>query len=80
MLTHAGDLINNLESNNMGKFNFKYYDNRVKLFGLKNIYGRSIVIHDDVDDLGLGGNLESLKTGNDGGRIACVIIGISSEF
>lgn len=80
MPTHAGDLINNLQSDNTGKFNFKYYDNRVKLFGIQNIYGRSIVIHDGIDDLGLGDNFEFLKTGNAGGRIACAIIGISSEF
>lgn len=80
MPTHAGDLINNLETNDQGGFNFKYYDNRVKLFGEHNIFGRSVVIHDGIDDLGLGGNSESLKTGNAGGRIACAIIGISSEF
>ena len=40
------------------------------------IVGRMFVIHKDEDDLGLGNNEESLKTGNAGERIACSIIGL----
>jgi Cu-Zn family superoxide dismutase len=40
--------------------------------------GRSIVIHESIDDCGFGHNKESLITGNAGGRMACAVIGIMS--
>ena len=39
------------------------------------IVGRMIIVHKDRDDLGLGGDPESLKTGNAGQRMACGVIG-----
>lgn len=42
---------------------------------LANLLGRSIVLHSGVDDLGRGGNPESLKTGNSGSRLCCGVIG-----
>ena len=36
-----------------------------------NIIGRSIVVHADEDDLGLGGVADSKTTGNAGARVAC---------
>ena len=56
------------------------YDNLIKLRGTKcNIIGRGLIIHEDEDDCGQGGNAESLKTGNAGKRIACAVIGYSNE-
>jgi len=75
--SHAGDLINNIWSNSRGKFRYYYTDSRVQLRGdvTESIFGRSVVIHDGIDDLGQGGDTESKKTGNAGGRMACSIIG-----
>jgi len=57
-------------------WNDTYYDPLVNLRGDvdKSVIGRSIVIHNGVDDLGLGGTNESLKTGSAGSRMACSII------
>jgi len=77
--SHAGDLINNLypPEDGSGDYFLIYYDERIKLYGnvLESIIGRSVVIHFGIDDLGLGGNEESLKSGNSGERKACSIIG-----
>ncbi len=37
-----------------------------------------IIIHKNRDDLGLGNNNESLKTGNAGERVACGVIGLAN--
>jgi len=83
---HAGDLGNIIADKN-GICKEVFYDTIIKLNGKYNILGRSVVIHDKADDLGLGGldmngdiinkkiNNESLKTGNAGKRIACGVIG-----
>ena len=41
------------------------------------VLGRMVIVHADEDDLGTGGDEESLKTGNAGKRLACGVIGLS---
>ena len=76
---HVGDL-GNIKTNNKGEARYTFYDNVIKLRGTNsNIIGRGLIIHEDEDDCGKGGNAESLKTGNAGKRIACAVIGFSKE-
>jgi Cu-Zn family superoxide dismutase len=42
---------------------------------LADLYGRSVIVHADPDDLGKGGHEDSLTTGHSGARIGCAIIG-----
>ena len=56
-------------------------DNYIKLRGTKsNIIGRSVVIHLNKDDLGLGNQEDSLTTGHAGPRITCAVIGYSKKM
>lgn len=72
---HVGDL-GNIEANSKGICHMTFTDSKIKLRGRKyNIIGRSVIVHADEDDLGKGGNKESLKTGNAGARIGCAVIG-----
>jgi len=76
---HVGDL-GNIKTNSKGEAKYTFYDNYIKLRGIKcNIIGRGLIIHEDPDDCGQGGDAESLKTGNAGKRIACAVIGYSKE-
>lgn len=76
---HVGDL-GNIQTNSKGEAKYIFYDNVIKLRGTKaNILGRGLIIHEDKDDCGMGGNTDSLKTGNSGKRIACAVIGYSKE-
>lgn len=52
-------------------------DSIISLTGQNCIIGRAIVVHKDEDDLGLGGQSDSLTTGHAGDRLACGIIGIA---
>jgi Cu-Zn family superoxide dismutase len=79
-IRHVGDL-GNITTDKNGNCKIEFDDNMIKLRGYKqNIIGRSIVIHGQKDDLGRGGNSESLKTGNAGKRIACAVIGYTKEM
>ena len=55
-------MINNIKSDKNGRFIFTYIDKLLRLRGKNHIFGRSVVIHDKPDDLGLGGDKESLIT------------------
>ena len=77
---HVGDL-GNITSDNNGNIKIKINDNLIKLRGSKfNIIGRSVVIHEDEDDNGLGGYEDSLTTGHSGARICCAVIGYSKKM
>jgi Cu-Zn family superoxide dismutase len=52
----------------------------IMIYGEHTVVGRSVVCHGGVDDLGKGGDEESLKTGNAGARLACGVIGLSGPF
>jgi Cu-Zn family superoxide dismutase len=77
-IRHAGDLGNIISKNGVAK---GILIDKILSLDFKNpacIIGRMIIIHEDEDDLGLGENDESLKTGNAGKRVACGVIGLSS--
>jgi Cu/Zn superoxide dismutase len=67
---HVGDL-GNIIADKLGTARFQLKAKRVEL---SDVVGRAVVIHADEDDLGLGGDAESLKTGNAGDRVGCGVI------
>ena len=73
---HKGDL-GNIYANKKEIVNHTMYAKNLKV---KELLGRSFIIHDKKDDLGKGGDKESLKTGNAGKRIACGVIGLKNIF
>ncbi|KAG9510645.1 Superoxide dismutase [Cu-Zn] [Fragariocoptes setiger] len=77
-IRHNGDL-GNIVSSSDKKASVCITDSQISLKpGDKlDIVGRSLVVHEKKDDLGQGGNEESLKTGNAGGRLACGVIGLT---
>ena len=75
---HVGDL-GNVTADTNGVADFTLIAKRVDLIGERSVVGRSIVIHSDVDDLGKGGDAESLKTGNAGKRLACGVITLTDK-
>jgi len=65
---HTGDL------GNVSSQQIRY---RYLLAGanVSQLWGRSLIVHADEDDLGLGGHDDSKTTGHSGARIACAVIG-----
>uniref|UniRef100_A0A6A7G4Q8 Superoxide dismutase [Cu-Zn] n=1 Tax=Hirondellea gigas TaxID=1518452 RepID=A0A6A7G4Q8_9CRUS len=72
---HAGDLGNVFADKN-GKAKISIFDGHISLHPRDKTYigKRSFVVHARPDDLGRGGNDESLRTGNAGGRLSCGIV------
>ena len=76
---HVGDL-GNIRSDANGCAKYRFTDKVIKLRGSKcNIVGRGVIIHADEDDLGIGGEPDSLTTGHAGARIACAVIGYAKD-
>ncbi|KAH8300632.1 hypothetical protein KR018_000089, partial [Drosophila ironensis] len=71
---HAGDL-GNIRADESGRATFRFVD---PILEMMDIVGRSVVITANPDDLGQGGNQQSLIDGNSGERIACGIIARSA--
>lgn len=74
---HVGDL-GNLIADKNGIAHYELIDDLVKLKGKYSVIGRSIIIHNDPDDLGKGGFPDSKTTGHAGGRMVCGVIGYAS--
>lgn len=73
---HAGDLGNIISRNGRAHGSVKVKNISCNPKSDFSIIGRMIILHQDKDDLGKGGDAESKKTGNAGKRIACSIIGL----
>lgn len=69
---HAGDL-GNVVADSTGKALYDEINYNIDLFGPYSVLGRSVIIHQDEDDL------HSQPTGNSGDRIGCGVIGISKH-
>jgi len=73
---HVGDL-GNITFDGSGKCQFSLFDKQklVRITGPYSVIGRSIIIHEGKDDLGLGGFEDSKTNGHSGKRVAYGIIG-----
>ena len=75
-IRHFGDLGNIVSTNGLSK-GYLFLKNGCLDGSKYSILGRMIIVHADPDDLGKGGDEESLKTGNAGKRLACGVIGLA---
>ena len=66
---HVGDM-GNLEADASGKAHLELKSNVLKLSGETSILGRSVIVHEKVDDW-------SQPVGNAGGRVACGVVGVA---
>ncbi|XP_048396802.1 superoxide dismutase [Cu-Zn]-like [Stegostoma tigrinum] len=75
---HVGDL-GNVEADENGVACVDMVDRLLRLAGKYSIIGRTLVVNEKEDDLGKGGNKESLESGNHGAGVAWGIIGIDED-
>ncbi len=68
---HTGDL-GNIAPGRNGEFKRTYI---IKDASVDELFGRTLIVHADPDDLGEGGHDDSKTTGHSGARIACAIFG-----
>ena len=73
--SHMGDL-GNLTANSKGIIDQTLVADRIRLSGTRSVFGRSMIIHEDEDDLGRGHYKDSLVTGHSGKRILYGIIAV----
>ncbi len=73
LVHHAGDMGNFLYTPD-GKMTAKIFSFDLTMNGKDSIIGKSVVLHQDLDDGGLGNATSSNTTGNSGARIACATI------
>jgi Cu-Zn family superoxide dismutase len=76
---YVGDLGNSV-ANAKGEIEITFSDDLVTLFGPLNVTSFGFVIHEKVDDLGMGNTPASKTVGNLGSRLACGNIQLVSEL
>jgi Cu-Zn family superoxide dismutase len=69
---HTGDLGNISKQGHT-------YSYKLACVTMSELLGRTLIVHADPDDLGKGGEEDSLTTGHAGKRIACAIIGRAKD-
>ena len=72
---HTGDLGNVELPSGDPSISYHYF---LKGVTIGELLGRSVIVHADEDDLGLGDHEDSKTTGHSGARIACAVIGRAS--
>jgi Cu-Zn family superoxide dismutase len=69
---HTGDLGNIQIPSGKDSIHLQQF---LKHVVLEDLYGRSVIVHQDEDDYGRGPHEDSKTTGHSGARIACSVIG-----